>query len=407
MRRTGAALAATALLGGGLSGCGGDASADPSSPVTVMTWAPMNGQPGSEPGMPALAQAVAQSFNDNGGVAGHPLKVITCNEQNTANGAIACANQAVAAKAVAVVGSASAYGDQFMPLLESAGISYIGGSGASNSEFSSPYSYPVNGGFQTLLVGNGEQLAESGCRRVAIVRPDTAVGDSMYTFLNNGLAKYNIVAKDVPAAPGRTNYDQQVAKAIGTDRTHDCVTTALDAASTQTFIDGWRQAAPAHTRLAALMGSFQQSLVDSTGGADGPLEGALATGWYPPDSSPVWNQMHAVIKKYAFTNNSINPTDPGVETTWIAYEVFKKVVDGIKGSPVTAQTVHAAFDATGPVSTGGVTPPLAWQAGNLISLAATPRTVNTDVTFLVVQNGELTESHAGLVDVSGPLTAGN
>jgi ABC-type branched-subunit amino acid transport system substrate-binding protein len=404
LRRAGAAMAAAALLGGGLSGCGGDASADPSSPITVMTWAPMNGKAGAEPGMPALAQAIAGYFNDSGGIADHPVRVITCNEQNTSAGAIACAEQAAAAKAVAVVGSASQYGDQFMPLLESAGISYIGGSGASAAEFSSPYSYPVNGGYQTLLVGNGEQLASAGCRRVAIVRPDTAAGDSMYTFLNNGLAQYNLTAIDVKAAEGHTTYEREVRLAVGPDRPHDCVTSALDAASTQTFFDSWRQYAPANARLSALIGSFQQSLVDSTGGADGPLEGALATGWYPPDGSPVWNEMHAVIKKYAFTNNSINPSDPGVETTWIAFEVFREVVDRLKGHPVTAQSVHAAFDATGPIPTGGATPPLAWQDGNLVSLAATPRTVNTDVSFQQVVNGQLTETHSGLVNVGPALT---
>ncbi len=404
LRRTGAAVAATALLGGGLSGCGGDASADPSSPITVMTWAPMNGKAGAEPGMPGIAQAIARYFNDNGGVAGHPMRVITCNEDNASGGAIACANKATAADVVAVVGSDSQYGDQFMPLLENAGISYIGGSGASAAEFSSPYSYPVNGGYQTLLVGNGEQLAAAGCHRVAIVRPDSAVGDSMYTFLNNGLAQYHLTATDVPTKEGRTNYQHEVQVAVGSDRPHDCVTSALDAASTQTFFDSWRQAAPANARLSALIGSFQQSLVDSMGGVDGPLEGAIATGWYPPDSSPVWNEMNAVIKKYAFTNNNINPSDPGVQTTWIAFEVFRKVVDGLKGHPVTAKEVHAAFDATGPVTTGGATPPLAWQDGNLVSLPATPRTVNTDVSFQQVVKGELTEAHSGLVDVSSALT---
>ncbi|RAG82159.1 hypothetical protein DN069_29045 [Streptacidiphilus pinicola] len=371
--------------------------------MTVMTWAPMNGKAGSEPGMPAMAQAIARYFNDNGGIAGHSVRVITCNEGNSSEGAIACANQATAAKAVAVVGSSSQFGDQFMPLLESAGISYIGGSGASAAEFSSPYSYPVNGGYQTLLVGNGEQLAAAGCHRVAIVRPDTAVGDSMYTFLNNGLALYHMSAIDVKATEGRTNYQQEVKLAVGSDRPRDCVTSALDAASTETFFDSWRQYAPTNAHLSALIGSFQQSLVDTTGGADGPLEGAIATGWYPPDGSPVWNEMHAVIKKYAFTNNSINPSDPGVETTWIAYEVFKKVTEVLRGHPLTAQSVHAAFDATGPVSTSGATPPLAWQAGNLISLAATPRTVNTDVSFQQVVNGQLTEAHNGLVDVGPAL----
>lgn len=404
LRRASAAVAATALLGGGVTACGGSASADPSSPITVMTWAPTNGKAGAEPGMPALAQAIARYFNDHGGVAGHPLRVITCNEGNSADGAIACADQAAANKVVAVVGSASQFGDQFMPLLEGAGISYIGGSGASAAEFSSPYSYPVNGGYQTLLVGNGEQLAAAGCHRVAIVRPDSSVGDSMFTFLNNGLAQYHMSAIDVKATEGHTNYQHEVKLAVGSDRPRDCVTTALDAASTQTFFDSWRQYAPTNAHLSALIGSFQQSLVDTTGGADGPLEGAIATGWYPPDGNPVWNDMHSVIKKYAFTNNSINPSDPGVETTWVAYEVFKKVADVLQGHPVTAQSVHAAFDASGPVSTGGATPPLAWQPGNLISLAATPRTVNTDVSFQQVVNGQLTETHNGLVNVGPALT---
>ncbi|WP_037608276.1 ABC transporter substrate-binding protein [Streptacidiphilus rugosus] len=397
-----AAIVVTALLGSGAAGCGGSASADDGDAITVMTWAAMDSRAGSEPGMPALAQAVAKYFDDNGGVAGHPVRVITCDEHGTRDGAIACANQAASEQVVAVVGSSSQFGDQFMPILESAGISYVGGSGASAAEFTSPYSYPVNGGYQTLLVGNGEQLATAGCRRIAIVRPDTAVGDSMFTDLSNGLAAYNLTAVDVKAAAGRTNYENEIAAAVGPDRAHNCVTSAMDAASTQTLFDGWRRLSP-HARLSALIGSFQQSLVDSMGGADSTLEGALATGWYPPDGSPVWNQLHAVMKKYAFTDNSINASDPGVETTWVAYEVFKKVVDRIQG-PITAMTVHAAFDATGPVDTGGATPPLAWQDPNLVALQSAPRTVNTFVSFQQVRNGVLTESRSGLVNVAAALT---
>ncbi|WP_370092699.1 ABC transporter substrate-binding protein [Streptacidiphilus sp. MAP12-20] len=403
-KKLAAAIAATAMLGSGAAGCGGSASADSANAITVMTWAPMDGRAGSEPGMPALAEAIGKYFDDNGGVAGHPVRVITCDEHGTSDGAIACANQAAAAKVVAVVGSSSQFGDQFLPILESAGISYVGGSGSSTAEFTSPYSYPVNGGYQTLLVGNGEQLATAGCRRIAIVRPDTAVGDSMYAYFSNGLAPYHLSAVDVRAVPGRTNYQGEIEAAVGSDRAHDCVTSAMDAASTQTLFDGWRRFAPSHARLSALIGSFQQSLVDSMGGADSPLEGALATGWYPPDSSPVWKNLHTVVKQYAFTDNSISAADPGVETTWIAYQVFKKVADQIQG-PVTALTVHAAFDATGPVDTGGATPPLAWQGGNLVALQSAPRTVNTWVSFQQVRSGVLTESHTGLINVSTELTS--
>ncbi|MBF9072146.1 ABC transporter substrate-binding protein [Streptacidiphilus fuscans] len=390
-----------AVLGAGLTGCGGNASAD--DVVTVMTWAPMEGQAGAEPGVPAMAQAIADSVNANGGIQGHQLRVLACDEHNTAQGALACADQAAADHVAAVIGSSSQFAAQFMPTLENAGISYIGGSGASTAEFTSPYSYPVNGGYQTLLVGNGEQLAAAGCRRVAIVRPNTAVGDTMFDYLNDGLSSAHLTAVDVPVNPGQTSYGNEVETAIGSDQDGDCVTSALDAASTQTFYANWLQANPAHARLSALIGSFQQSLVDNLGGATGPLEGALATGWYPPDGSPVWKQLHAVIQKYAFTDNSINSADPAIETTWISYEVFDKVAATING-PITTQSVHAAFDATGPVSTDGATPPLSWQSTNLIALQSAPRTVNTDVSFQQVVNGELTEAHSGLVNVATQLT---
>ena len=399
--RATAAGAGAVLLAAGLAGCGGNADASEGSTVKVMTWAPEKAAVGGQPGVTALAAAIGKLVNDQGGLQGHPLQVLTCDERGTAAGATICADRAVSAGVVAVVGSYSENAETFMPVLEAHGIPYIGGFGLSSEEFTSPLSYPVNGGYQSLLAGNGEQLVQSGCRRVAVVSPDTLDGENMLNFLDVGLATGHIDAVEIPATPGLTDYTAQATKAIGADLPHSCVTTTLDPASTATFFDDYRRLAPKHTQLSSVIGSFQQSLIDSTGGAEGPLRAALATSWYPPDSSPVWNALHAAVKKYAFTDNRIDPADPGEQTTWIAYEVLRKAVDSVKG-PITATSLRSFLDFSAPI-TPGQPPPLAWRNTDLLALASAPRLVNTEVSFLQVRKGQLAEAGKGPVDVRSLL----
>ncbi|MFD0329256.1 ABC transporter substrate-binding protein [Streptacidiphilus monticola] len=145
VRRTVSWLAATAaalLVGATTAGCGADATAAENSTVTVMTWAPLGSEAGSEPAVPVTAQAIAQWINDTGGIGGRTLRVITCDERDTAEGAQACATQAVQQNVAAVVGSYSQFGDSFMPVLSEAGIPYLGGAGLSDTEFSAPTPIP-------------------------------------------------------------------------------------------------------------------------------------------------------------------------------------------------------------------------------------------------------------------------
>lgn len=121
-----------------------------------MTWAPEQTSATNKPGMPAFARAYARWINAHGGINGRKLKVLTCDDHNDSLAAAKCATSAVKQNVVAVVGSYSQYGDSYLPTLESAGIPYIGGYGVTTSEFTSPLSYPVNGGQPALLAGLGK-----------------------------------------------------------------------------------------------------------------------------------------------------------------------------------------------------------------------------------------------------------
>ncbi|MDT3399318.1 ABC transporter substrate-binding protein [Streptomyces sp. B1866] len=539
-RRAMTATLCTAVGVSLLASCGsipGTTAAAQENSITVMTWAPEDTSATNMPGMPAMARAFARWVNDTGGIHGRKLRVLTCNEHNDSVQAATCARRAAAEKAVAVVGSYSQHGSSFMAPLEIKGIPYIGGYGLSEEEFSSPYSYPVNGGQAALFAGNGRQLA-SICEQVALVRPDTIAGDELPDLLNAGLtAGGGRPATDVRAPEDASDYTAQAREALkgvgartgagtgtgadgvgastpdpaatgadgspapttGTDATPaastgspgtdtagtsgstagdygttasptagtdpstgpadtaattgtsgagtsgaesggtgtsagttgtgggatsatsaevasstgaarrggksgSCVTAVLGM-RTSTFFDSFRRVHEKEpkVRIASVLGSVRQALVDSTGGADSALEGAYATGWYPAADDPRWRPMNEVISKYAFNDNAIDPADPGTQTTWIAYTALRSVLLSLKPGDISATTVRRALDNGYSVNTGGLTPTLRWADGDMLAVSSYSRITNADVTYQEVRDGRLVATRQGFVDVTDTL----
>lgn len=398
------AAAAAALLGL-VAGCGTiiGSLGDHADPIVVMTWAPVETKATNQSGMLGMAEAFAKSINDRGGLAGRKIKALTCNEGNERLKAAACAEKAVNAGAVAVIGSYSQFASAFMPILENAGIPYIGGYGLTTEEFTSPLSYPVNGGIPALLAGNGRQLADYNCGHVSLVRPDTASGDLLPSFLDAGLEAGHLgPAADIRAPDDANDYTTQAKRAVGTDALGSCVTAVLGD-HTDAFFDSYRRLDTTNTRLASVLGSFQQSLVDSTGGASGPLEGVFATGWYPPITDARWDRMREAVRTYAFGDSRIDTAAPGEQTTWLAYTVFASVTRSLGDGHIDAKAVKRALDATKGVDTGGLTPKLSWRTQDLLALSDYPRMVNTAVTYQVVRSGQLAPLRRGFVDVRSLL----
>ncbi|MEU6873564.1 ABC transporter substrate-binding protein [Streptomyces sp. NPDC088190] len=405
-----ACMAAGALL---VTGCGAFPGATGGSrePVTVMTWAPA-GVAGPDAvdmaGMTAMARAYARWANANGGLDGHELRVVTCDEEDTSIGAGNCARRAVKEKAVAVVGSYSRHGTAFMPPLEAAGIPYIGGYGASDEEFSSYTSYPVNGGQPALLAGNARQLAR-GCERVSVVRPDTLGGDGQAWLLRTGLTEAGRPAPaDIRAAESATSYDDAAGAALQAAGAADGCVTAVLGKRTETFFDSFRRLEPSHgggrVRISSVLGSVDQPLIDSTGGRNSPFEGAYITGWYPDAGDARWDTMRNVIREHAFGDNRIDPDDTGVQTTWIAYTVLKEIVKAVDSPRITAWKLTSALNGGTPADTGGLTPVLHWSFKDVLGSSAYPRIVNTRVTFQVVRDGRLVADRKGFMDVSKTLS---
>ncbi|MFI6338254.1 ABC transporter substrate-binding protein [Streptomyces sp. NPDC050535] len=404
---TGALLACTSVVVGcgvipGVSGGSGDGS------ITVMTWAPENTAATNKPGMPAMAKAYARWVNSKGGINGHKLNILTCNDHNNSVDAATCARRAVKENVVAVVGSYSQHGRSFLAPLEGAGIPYIGGYGVTDDEFTSPLSYPVNGGEPALLAGLGEQLGTT-CGPVSLIRPDTIAGDELPVLIDSGLkATKHSSATDQRAADDATEYSKQTRAALE-NATSDparngCVVPALGD-RTDNFMDSFRRDREGYSKVGVgtVLGSVDQSVINATGGASSPYEGALVTGWYPPASDSSWDAMRKVISEHAFEDNRVDPADAGVQTTWIAYTVLSRAVESLGEGDVTALTLRRTLDDGLKVATGGLTPTLSWRFEDMIAAVDFPRLVNADVTFQVVRKGRLATARKGFVNMSKTL----
>ncbi len=398
------ALAACASLAVGCGVVPGTTGGSGDDTLTVMTWAPDKTSGTNKPGMPAMAQAYARWVNSQGGIDGRELRVLTCNDNDDTVGAAKCARRAVEEGAVAVVGSYSRHGRSFLSPLEAAGIPYIGGYGVTDDEFRSPVSYPVNGGQFALLAGLGEQLADI-CGTVVNVRPDSLVGDTMPALLDAGLrTEGHAAVTDQPVAEDATSYtndtrlalERATADPVGTG----CVVPSL-ADRTNTFVDDLRRVREDYSEvnIGTVLGSIDQSLIDSTGGSSSPYEGVYATGWYPEEKDERWDTMNDVISEHAFGDNRIDAADPGVQTTWVAYTAFKEIVEKLGDGDITARAVRRALDDGLEVTTGGLTPTLRWRFEDLTAAGDFPRLVNADVTFQVVREGRLVAARKGFVSV--------
>ncbi|MET9255651.1 ABC transporter substrate-binding protein [Streptomyces sp. NPDC003717] len=405
---TAGALAACAALTAGCGVVPGTSGGSGDGTVTVMTWAPENTGTTDKPGMPAFARAYARWINAHGGLDGRKLTILTCDDRNDGVAAAKCARRAAEADAVAVVGSYSQHAESFLPVLESAGIPYIGGYGITDAEFTSPLSYPVNGGQPALLAGLGGALA-ANCGPVALVRPDTIAGDQLPELLDSGLAANGAgAARDQRAAEDATAYDRQAERALtevtGGSGKRGCVVPVLGD-RTRIFMDSFRRVRDRFPKAgtATVLGSVDQTLINASGGASGPYEGAYVTGWYPAESDPGWDGMKQVIKEEAFGDTRIDAADAGVQTTYIAYTVLKEAVASLGTGEVTARRLVRALDDGAPIRTGGLTPPLRWSFQAELASAGFPRLVNPEVTLQVVRGGRLVSARAGAVDTTGFL----
>jgi len=121
----------------------------------------------AEPTTGDAAVAAADYANDElGGIAGHPIQVDRCSENEDTASATACANKMVQDNVAAVVIGTTGFGNTMVPIITKAGIPYVSATGSSSAELTTPGTFMWTGGFPADLGGMAKYAASKGIKKV-------------------------------------------------------------------------------------------------------------------------------------------------------------------------------------------------------------------------------------------------
>jgi branched-chain amino acid transport system substrate-binding protein len=123
--------------------------------------------PVAEPATGDAAVAAADYANDElGGIAGHPIQVDRCSENEDTASATACANKMVQDNVAAVVIGTTGFGNTMVPIITKAGIPYVSATGSSSAELTTAGTFMWTGGFPADLGGMAKYAASKGIKKV-------------------------------------------------------------------------------------------------------------------------------------------------------------------------------------------------------------------------------------------------
>jgi ABC-type branched-subunit amino acid transport system substrate-binding protein len=367
---------------------GGEATGEP---IKVMTIGTLGTAEGATTSIEQTAIAYEGWINANGGLGpnGQPLDVIFCNDQDTPEGGRECANEAVEDGVVALVGGYSIQGSfEILPLLEEAGIPWIGLGLLGGGVESSPMSYPVVGGSITEWMAIGEQIASQGCQTAGVIRWAAGPGEEAQQYFGHGLATNGGTIG--PVAPvGFDATDLLPAVAAASDGV-DCMMFGMSPEQGALTVRA-AQELGVEVPLAFYPDAVTPQSIEATGGVDSPAEGGTSASWFPAADEPVWDEAKQAVEQYAEDPGTIQFTDNfNFQITWVAYKAFENILgtlDSLEG--LDGATLIEHLDSGESFDTGGFTEPIQFVDNIPVQVPGgeeASRIFNPNVVMLTIQD---------------------
>lgn len=133
------------------------------TPVRIGFVSTEGGAVVSLPEMREGAEAAVEYLNKNaGGIAGHPVELVVCKQQEEPVSATKCANEFVEQKVTAVLSPGTSQGGTILPIVAGAGIAYITLNGVSQQELTSPDSAALSAGLPGTITAMAAAAKDKG-----------------------------------------------------------------------------------------------------------------------------------------------------------------------------------------------------------------------------------------------------
>jgi len=373
-----AALMATTVVSFG-NGASGTVSKTPKTPILIgnisggpLATVPTLSLTEAEGGI----NAAIKTINAAGGIHGHPLKLVACDDGGNPNTGAACGRLMVKDKVAAVVGSLSTEGAQFLSILAAAHIPSLGDYAVTTADLTCATCFAMLSSV-SLIAGEGNLAAWAGNTKVSMPYVAGASGAELPTLAGFGLAPYGLKILNQVAVPGLApDMSSYVAATMAGGTTS--VLLGMIASDGARFVNTAEQLG--YTSGITWVGDCTNMGNAITAGFAKDLEGVYGVCFFLP---PTYTS-NAAVKAFDKSMKAYNPKAAKVdvsENAWVATNLFKQVALTLKN--VTASNVLKAMP--GITFSSGLLPTISFAK----SVSPIPgfEIYNNDVLLTKVHNG--------------------
>ena len=323
----------SASAGSSSSSTSSSSAASSGAPIKLMTMGPVSSPAFSIPSIPAGAQIAVNEINSAGGVNGHKLMLIVCNDQNNPNTAAQCAREAIKDKVAALVGGLEDYDRLIEPLLVQTGIPWVGL--ITPDDYTSSNLFLFGGEGVDAFAAIGMSLAQQGCKHIAVIVTAAAGTEKINAAQIEAGVKaggssvagsFTIPATAVDLAP-----TVSAARAAGAD----CIGSGVSPAQSGPLLAAVNTGSP-KLKIATAEGGAPPPLITALGKA---ANGLLATSGLLPPSSP-----EPAVQKLDQAMKAQYPKVPVDTFAQIGYASVYVIATAAKGlGDVTASSMLTAL----------------------------------------------------------------
>ncbi|HEY6760386.1 MAG TPA: ABC transporter substrate-binding protein [Baekduia sp.] len=363
------------------SGVGETAKAATGTPIKVMVTAPIDSPVGTAPGVQANVTAAFNDINAHGGVNGHPLTTVFCNNFNDPNKTAACARQAVSQKVVAVIPYAATQGPSLYPPLEKAGIPVVGALPSTEPDWKSPVAYPISAGISQMTLAAGLQLKAHGVDSFGGMLIDIPSAHVQEDLMKQGAKIAGIKFTSAVYHPATAaDVTPQVQKLVSSGA--KAISFIDTTAATVAAIKSARQLGGGSLQYIQNSQSLDEGVFSGLGPDGG---GLLATAGLPPETATaqfpgikLWRDELDAAKQAGVKSTD---TKGSSQAAWVGAHAVAIAAQKVKGD-VTAASLKQSLDSTTDMDLLGL---IKWTPGK--GPSAFPRLNSGTIYFWVAKDG--------------------
>jgi branched-chain amino acid transport system substrate-binding protein len=331
-------------------------------------------------------QASAAAVNRAGGIHGHPLQMLICDDNGDPNKNLACSRQAVSEHVAAVI-TTDADTIAGLPILKAAGIPVISTLGFWNQELTSRYVFPINGGAPGEAADNAALLVKGAhARRIAIVYADQPDGLQSAQAAAAALKRLGITSVRMVPMNEHTTTDPTPVVIRSTEGGTQAVLLILAYDAADRYLRAAYRLHISNVTFGSDEDTFPPSVIKDLGAeANGTLVVASSIPLTMTSQKPVQELLKQMRPYPGFTLSNWTIPNIGVDN-YTAVQLFAQVAKTVPA--VTAQSMQAALSKAQNVQAAGMSAPLQF-VHPVTGYAGITRIFNDKVLLMRIENGKL------------------